>query len=37
MCDVMRSGEAIPAVRPDVSLSAALMEITRKGMAMTGR
>jgi arabinose-5-phosphate isomerase len=33
--DVMRSGEAIPAVRPDVSLSAALMEITRKGMAMT--
>lgn len=33
--DVMRSGEAIPAVRPDVSLSEALMEITRKGMAMT--
>ncbi|HCT26218.1 MAG TPA: KpsF/GutQ family sugar-phosphate isomerase, partial [Stenotrophomonas sp.] len=33
--DVMRSGDAIPAVRPDVSLSAALMEITRKGMAMT--
>jgi len=33
--DVMRSGEAIPAVRPDVSPSAALMEITRKGMAMT--
>jgi len=33
--DVMRSGEAIPAVTPDVSLSTALMEITRKGMAMT--
>src|SRR5450830_550216 len=33
--DVMRSGDAIPAVSPDVSLSAALMEITRKGMAMT--
>ncbi|KAF1047118.1 MAG: Arabinose 5-phosphate isomerase KdsD [Herbaspirillum frisingense] len=33
--DVMRSGEAIPAVRPGVSLSEALMEITRKGMAMT--
>ena len=33
--DVMRSGEAIPAVTPDVSLSAALLEITRKGMAMT--
>ncbi len=33
--DVMRSGESIPAVTPDVSLSIALMEITRKGMAMT--
>ncbi|WP_075255455.1 KpsF/GutQ family sugar-phosphate isomerase [Herbaspirillum camelliae] len=33
--DVMRSGDAIPAVSPDVSLSQALMEITRKGMAMT--
>ena len=33
--DVMRTGDAIPAVKPDVSLSAALMEITRKGMAMT--
>ncbi|MBO9536681.1 KpsF/GutQ family sugar-phosphate isomerase [Herbaspirillum sp.] len=33
--DVMRSGDAIPAVRPDVSLSEALMEITRKGIAMT--
>lgn len=33
--DVMRSGEAIPAVKSDVSLSAALLEISRKGMAMT--
>lgn len=33
--DVMRSGAAIPAVRADVSLSAALLEITKKGMAMT--
>ena len=33
--DVMRTGDAIPAVTPDVSLSAALMEITRKSMAMT--
>ncbi len=33
--DVMRSGDAIPSVTVDVSLSAALLEITRKGMAMT--
>ncbi|TCS37273.1 arabinose-5-phosphate isomerase [Paucimonas lemoignei] len=33
--DVMRSGEAIPAVTSDVPLSAALMEISQKGMAMT--
>ena len=33
--DVMRSGTAIPSVKPDVSLPAALLEITRKGMAMT--
>jgi arabinose-5-phosphate isomerase len=33
--DVMRSGDAIPAVTADVSLSQALLEITRKGMAMT--
>jgi arabinose-5-phosphate isomerase len=33
--DVMRSGDAIPAVRADVSLSDALLEITRKGIAMT--
>ncbi|HWW06902.1 KpsF/GutQ family sugar-phosphate isomerase [Collimonas sp.] len=33
--DVMRSGESIPAVTADVSLSMALLEITRKGIAMT--
>ncbi|MBC7414784.1 MAG: KpsF/GutQ family sugar-phosphate isomerase [Herminiimonas sp.] len=33
--DVMRTGDAIPTVTPDVSLSAALLEITLKGMAMT--
>jgi arabinose-5-phosphate isomerase len=33
--DVMRSGDAVPAVTADVSLSKALLEITRKGMAMT--
>lgn len=33
--DVMRSGDAIPAVTADTSLSQALLEITRKGMAMT--
>lgn len=33
--DVMRGGEAIPAVTADVSLSTALLEITRKGIAMT--
>jgi arabinose-5-phosphate isomerase len=33
--DVMRSGEAIPAVTANVTLSQALLEITRKGMAMT--
>ncbi|RJG07279.1 KpsF/GutQ family sugar-phosphate isomerase [Noviherbaspirillum cavernae] len=33
--DVMRSGDAIPAVTADVPLSEALFEITRKGMAMT--
>ncbi|MBS1187544.1 MAG: sugar isomerase, KpsF/GutQ family protein [Burkholderiaceae bacterium] len=33
--DVMRSGDAIPAVTPDMPLTAALLEITRKGMAMT--
>ena len=33
--DVMRSGDAIPQVSPDTKLSAALLEITQKGMAMT--
>ena len=33
--DVMRTGDAIPAVTPNVTLSAALLEITRKGIAMT--
>jgi arabinose-5-phosphate isomerase len=33
--DVMRSGEAIPMVAPDTALTAALLEITKKGMAMT--
>jgi len=33
--DVMRVGDAIPAVESEISLNAALLEITRKGMAMT--
>ena len=33
--DIMRDGDAIPAVTADTSLSNALLEITRKGMAMT--
>jgi arabinose-5-phosphate isomerase len=33
--DIMRSGEAVPAVHSSVSLSAALLEITKKGIAMT--
>ena len=33
--DVMRSGEAMPTVAIDASLSTALLEISRKGMAMT--
>ena len=33
--DIMRSGDAIPAVARDVSLNQALLEITRKSMAMT--
>ena len=33
--DVMRSGDAIPTVARDVTLNQALLEITRKGMAMT--
>jgi arabinose-5-phosphate isomerase len=33
--DVMRSGDAVPCVAPDVSLAEALVEITHKGMGMT--
>ena len=33
--DVMRSGNAVPEVRESTPLAQALMEITRKGMAMT--
>jgi arabinose-5-phosphate isomerase len=33
--DIMRTGDAIPAVSSDASLPAALFEITQKGMAMT--
>lgn len=33
--DIMRTGDAIPQVGPDTKLSAALLEITQKGMAMT--
>ena len=33
--DVMRKGDAIPSVMPDVLLPKALLEVTRKGMAMT--
>ncbi|MDE2428167.1 MAG: KpsF/GutQ family sugar-phosphate isomerase [Burkholderiales bacterium] len=33
--DVMRSGDAIPQVTPDTRLTSALLEITKKGMAMT--
>ena len=33
--DVMRSGDAVPKVAASVSLQQALLEITRKGMAMT--
>jgi arabinose-5-phosphate isomerase len=33
--DVMRSGDAVPKVGPDATLSQALLEITQKGMGMT--
>jgi arabinose-5-phosphate isomerase len=33
--DVMRSGDAVPAVGPDVPLATALLEVTQKGMGMT--
>lgn len=35
VADVMRSGEAIPQVRQDVSLKDALLEITQKHLGMT--
>ena len=33
--DVMRSGDAVPRVAPEVTLTAALLEISQKGMGMT--
>jgi arabinose-5-phosphate isomerase len=33
--DIMRTGEAIPSVTPDTRLTVTLLEITKKGMAMT--
>jgi arabinose-5-phosphate isomerase len=33
--DVMRTGDAVPAVSPGVPLAKALVEITQKGMGMT--
>jgi len=33
--DVMRSGDAVPAVRPDAPLAQALVEVSQKGMGMT--
>lgn len=33
--DVMRTGHAVPSVTSDTSLPRALLEVTRKGMAMT--
>ena len=33
--DVMRSGDAVPAVKPDALLLDALLEISQKGMGMT--
>lgn len=33
--DIMRTGEAIPAVSPDTLLPAALLEVSHKGLAMT--
>ncbi len=33
--DIMRTGDAIPTVTPQTTLTAALLVITRKGMAMT--
>mgnify|MGYP000175601563 CR=1 FL=1 len=33
--DIMRQGSAVPKVTPETKLTAALLEITQKGMAMT--
>jgi len=33
--DVMRTGAAIPTVRPDTPIAEGLMEVTRKGLGMT--
>lgn len=33
--DVMRTADAVPAVKPDALLPVALIEVTRKGMGMT--
>jgi arabinose-5-phosphate isomerase len=33
--DVMRSGDAVPAVTPEVPLARALVEVSQKGMGMT--
>ncbi len=35
VADVMRSGEAVPKVRPTTALSAALLEMSAKGLGMT--
>jgi len=35
VCDVMRTGDAVPAVGRDASVPAAILEITRKRMGMT--
>ena len=35
VCDIMRSGERMPAVPDDAMLSVALMEMSRKGVGMT--
>ncbi|MGB5245824.1 MAG: KpsF/GutQ family sugar-phosphate isomerase [Woeseia sp.] len=35
VADIMHTGAAVPAVAPDVSLSAGLVEMTQKGLGMT--
>ena len=34
--DIMHSGDSMPLVRPDVPLRDALLEMTRKGLGLTG-